>query len=1028
MRRLLFSVVFLALTTAISAQAPYFQQQVNFMIDVKLDDVEHVLDGNVAMEYINNSPDVLNEIYLHLWANAFRDRNTAFNRQKVRDGSSKFYFAKEKDLGNYSGLEFTVDGVGATLTLQPDNPDIGLLTLPKALNPGEKIIIKSDFKLKIPASFSRLGHVGESYQMTQWYPKPAVYDRDGWHAMPYLDMGEYYSEFGNYEVNITLPENYVVGATGNLATISEHKFLDQKIAESNKALQDTLPQDFSFPASSMVMKTITFQAENVHDFAWFADKRFYVQKSQVTLKNNKVVDTYVYFTNQEGELWKKAIDYVDRSLKFYSEHVGEYPWPHATALQSALSAGGGMEYPMITVIGLSGDAKSLDAVITHEVGHNWFYGILGFNERDYPWLDEGINSYYDHRYFYKYYGKVDIDALPDFVMKNSDYSLLQLGYLFQARRRADQAPQTHSNDFVPVNYWIGAYEKPAVVFRYLEYYLGTEQFDVIMKSFYKEWEFKHPGPDDFIKHVEAGAGKKLDWFFDGFIYTNKQLDYALTGLDSQDGNLKLTAANKGDIPAPFPIDAVKNDEVVKTIWVEGFEGTQEIDFPAGDYDYLSIDEQKLGIDINRKNNTQKLSVAPGPISVGFLAGFENSKQHSVYVAPILGWNNYDKTMIGAVLYNKFIPAKKFEFALAPTFSLVTKKLRGVGEIKYNIYPKTDKLKKISIGVSGKSFASNYNWLFDFYTDYYKIAPELKLELGTKKANSTISHSVSYRPVFLGEESSTFEVKIDSTNGDREILYTGNEREMNLTHDLRYDISNSRGVNPWSASVNLRQSSYETFGKEHSYLRASLVWDGEYTYARNRSFDVRLFVGGFLQNSRDTTNSYYSVQGRASRGTHTFSEQGFSDELYDNVYFGRSEDNGIWSQQIYTNGAGFKNAFGSPFGNGRTNKLLLAANLTADLPQDLPLKLPLKPYLDLGMFQTVSKNQETEDFEYTSNLIWSFGLSLNWMEDRLAIYFPIASHKDLANLYPERGGYGARITYKVDLNRINPFRLMDEIGF
>jgi aminopeptidase N len=151
------------------------------------------------------------------------------------------------------------------------------------------------------------------------------------------------------------------------------------------------------------MKTIQYKAENVHDFAWFADKRFYVQKEDVTLPSGRKVDTYVMFTYYEADLWKEAILYVNRSVEYYSDRIGEYPYPHATAVQSALSAGAGMEYPMITVIGGSGNGKSLDQVITHEVGHNWFYGILASNERQFVWMDEGFNSFYEQAYIKKYY-------------------------------------------------------------------------------------------------------------------------------------------------------------------------------------------------------------------------------------------------------------------------------------------------------------------------------------------------------------------------------------------------------------------------------------------------------------------------------------------------------------------------------------------------------------------------------------------------------------------------------------------------
>ena len=215
---------------------PYFQQEVNYKIIATLDDQAHTLTGSVEFEYINHSPDVLPDIWVHLWGNAFKNRHTAFCKQKLQDGSSRYYFAEDKDLGYYKNLDFTADGQKAAWKYDPANPDIARVTLAQPLAPGGRVRIATPFFLKIPASFSRLGHVGTSYQMTQWYPKPAVYDLQGWHAMPYLDQGEFYSEFGSFDVTLTLPDNYVVGATGILQTPSELDFLKKKEAESRERL------------------------------------------------------------------------------------------------------------------------------------------------------------------------------------------------------------------------------------------------------------------------------------------------------------------------------------------------------------------------------------------------------------------------------------------------------------------------------------------------------------------------------------------------------------------------------------------------------------------------------------------------------------------------------------------------------------------------------------------------------------------------------------------------------------------------
>ena len=471
--RLIAFVISLLFYSNLFAQKPYFQQKVDYKINVSLDDQKNRLLGNITIKYHNQSHDTLKYILLHLWPNAYKNTQTAFSTQFIENGKRDFHFSKKEDRGSIDSLNFMVNGKESKFTFYADQPDIAKLELASPLAPGQSITIYTPFRVKIPKSVSRLGHIDNSYQITQWYPKPAVYDLEGWHPIPYLDQGEFYSEFGTFDVSITLPQNYVVAATGELQNKEEWDFIEQIIRNSEKQNFDYLSlTDQVIPASDTIFKTIQFKADNVHDFAWFADKRFYILKDEARLPSRKKIDCYAYFTNVEAQLWKKGAEYTSRAVEFYSKTVGEYPYPHATAVQSALGAGGGMEYPMITVIGKTGNAKSLDIVIAHEVGHNWFYGILASNEREYAWMDEGFNSYVESRYSDKYY-------------PNSKEITPNLVYLTQARRAMDQASNTPSQNLTSINYFLGAYAKPTMVLRYLEEYLGVDKMDRILNKYYE---------------------------------------------------------------------------------------------------------------------------------------------------------------------------------------------------------------------------------------------------------------------------------------------------------------------------------------------------------------------------------------------------------------------------------------------------------------------------------------------------------------------------------------------------------------
>ena len=200
----LFILLGCILTLQARAQTPYWQQEVNYTIDVALNDLEHSLTGNAQIEYINHSPDRLTFIPFHLWPNAYKNEHTAFARQLLREEEGKKRLAKLKDKGCMEGLDFTVNGKKAVIEKDKENPDIIKLILPEPLEPGGKVMIKTPFRVQIPTYISRSGHLDQSYMMCQWYPKPAVYDRKGWHAIPYLDQGEFYSEFGNFSVSVVV--------------------------------------------------------------------------------------------------------------------------------------------------------------------------------------------------------------------------------------------------------------------------------------------------------------------------------------------------------------------------------------------------------------------------------------------------------------------------------------------------------------------------------------------------------------------------------------------------------------------------------------------------------------------------------------------------------------------------------------------------------------------------------------------------------------------------------------------------------
>lgn len=507
----------LVLSTSVLVAQDYWQQEVQYNIDVTLDTKLKSLDGNLQVKYSNKSPDTLNYIWFHLWPNAYKDNNTALAKQLAVDKEGRKKLKNKKREGYIDGLAFTVDG--KTVAIAPDsagNADVIKVLLPSPLLPGQTASIATPFHVKLPYYFSRSGYDGDQYMICQWYPKPAVYDRKGWHAFPYLDQGEFYSEFGSFTVNITVPSEYIVGATGTLMTKDELHQYQTIGAQNYQARSAVAKYQTDKPGMS---KTLQYHGENIHDFAWFADKDVVIQYDTLQLTSGKKVDVFAWYQPNGNAKWGQSVSYIEDAVRKYSAWIGEYPWPVVQAVEGPKNlSSGGMEYPMITLItSPDADAEGLDGVITHEVGHNWFYGILASNERDHPWMDEGINSFYQFRYEAEKYKSNSIfgKSMPKEIKALPADELLSRVYNALNSLPAKEPVNTGSTGFANKNnYGIVVYVKAATWLYLVEAALGKEKFDIAMQAYFEKWKFRHPYPEDLKESLEKAWQVDLSQYFD----------------------------------------------------------------------------------------------------------------------------------------------------------------------------------------------------------------------------------------------------------------------------------------------------------------------------------------------------------------------------------------------------------------------------------------------------------------------------------------------------------------------------------
>lgn len=597
---------------ATEGQNGYWQQHVNYTIRVTLDPNDHMMHGTQQLVYTNNSPDTLHDVYYHLYYNAFqpgssmdiRSLTIADPDSRVRDRISKL---QSDEIGEYFIKSIRQDGKMVKRFIV--NETIMAVTLHKPLLPGKKITLDMDYECQIPVQIRRTGRYNReniAYSMAQWYPRLVAYDINGWATNPYIGR-EFYGNFGEFDVYLTVPDSFKVAATGNLIS-----------SISTQVMMRNQQGNTKF--SHHQYTTYRYKAENVHDFVWAADPDYTIEEYPVS------TDLKLYFVYQKNaktqENWKTLQPIMAEAIKYASERFGPYPYSHYTFIQGG---DGGMEYPMATLIMGEQSLTGLISVSIHELMHSWYQGVLGIDESLYHWMDEGFTSYAEELV------KNHLRKLKMYPGEHSDNPFLP-----DARRLISftasgmaEIPALHADHFKTNSaYGVASYVKGALFLSQLAYVVGEEQLQKILWQFYDLWKFKHPTPDNFMQVAEKVSGMELDWYHRYMIHTNDLPDYAIDTVFGAGSKTGVILGRRGDMPMPvdvvvetkagvthnytIPLDlmraAKKSDSKEKEFlslpqwhWVKRFYDFT-LDIPYKDIKSIQIDPMQRMLDTNISNN------------------------------------------------------------------------------------------------------------------------------------------------------------------------------------------------------------------------------------------------------------------------------------------------------------------------------------------------------------------------------------------------------------------------------------------
>tara|TARA_B110000003_G_scaffold113243_1_gene115828 strand:+ start:11744 stop:14524 length:2781 start_codon:yes stop_codon:yes gene_type:complete len=825
-------------------------QEHDISMEIQLDDINEILKINQQIVYYNNSDTTLNEIYLHNWANSYKNNKAPLAKRLIEDYDKSLYFANQKDRGFTKILNLRVDFEAVTYSsLINDQIDVVKIKLNSSLEQNKSVIINITYDVKIPnAKFTSYGKTKTGYHLRYWYLIPAVFEGN-WKIMSNLNMDDLTTNISNYNIIINLPKYYYLSSNLTEDITSKEEVNEFLLVGKNKT-------------------EVFLNIDTTNNFKSFKTNNIEIKTDIYNLTIDKKVST----------------DVINRQLLFIERFLGEYPHKEIfidKASQAKNPIYGLNQLPKF--LRPFPDVFEWDITMLKAISKKYIDNTIILDKRKDYWLTDGLQTYLMMKYVSEFYPEIKLTGNISKIwgFKNFNFSKLNFNdkypflYQYSARQFLDQALTTRSDSLSNFNRKITSKYKAGLGLRYLSDYVGDSIIIVSLKEFYKKNNLKYSNSDEFRKIVSSKTTKDISWFFKDYLKTNKKIDYTIKKALVYDDSVYVTIKNKRNFKAPVALYGLKNKTVKFKKWLTNIDGTQTIVIPKNGFDRVSLNFENSYPESNSMDNWRKLgkNILNKPIQLKLFKDINDPYYHQLYLQPNIKYNYYDGALLGLRIHNKPILARNFQFSITPQFGTKSKSINGTFKTRYIQYFENSKINKIFYSLSG----SNLHYAKD-------------LSYNTFNQNVTIQ----FRRKSLRDVGGSF-LSARLLNINRELTLDNSQTDSDKYHvfKLKYYYNKPDIIKGFQYSLGTEIGS--------NYSKAT----GEVRFrkltAKNTQLDFRFYAGSFINNN--TNSDFFS-----------FGLDRANDYLFELNYIGRSENSGVLSQQFIMAEGGFKSVLDQRFAN------------------------------------------------------------------------------------------------------------------